>query len=48
MYSSPQSLLLPLILIDLTEREATKKGKYVSTENWGLKDKGTIDCWYLV
>jgi hypothetical protein len=48
MYSSSQSLLLPLILIDLTEREAAKKSKYVSTENWGPRGKESMDCWYLV
>lgn len=39
MYSSSQSLLLPLILIDLTEREATKKSNYVPQKTEDLKVK---------
>jgi hypothetical protein len=38
MYSSSQSLLLPLILIDLTERLQKKKG-YVPQKTEDLKVK---------
>jgi hypothetical protein len=38
MYSSSQSLLLPLILVDLTEREATKKS-LCQQKTEGLKVK---------